>query len=96
VVLFSLWQLLAQPRSAPAFVWENPDRAAFFFGEPVKIFNAIWVVVLRGRDLPAPVGHASRKRLLAFVIGSVLGLAVGLWLGLSPRPRRSWTRTSPR
>ena len=34
VALFAVWQLLAQPDLLPPFMWENPDRAAFF-GSPL-------------------------------------------------------------
>ena len=42
VAIFVAWQLLTQPGLLPPIVWDNPDRAAFFFGEPVKIFKAIF------------------------------------------------------
>jgi NitT/TauT family transport system permease protein len=83
VVLFTLWQVLAQPDLLPPFMWENPDRAAFFFGEPVKIFKAIWVWFSEG-SIYQHLWVTLEETALAFVIGSVLGLAVGLWLGLSP------------
>ena len=83
VVLFTLWQVLAQPDLLPPFMWENPDRAAFFFGEPVKIFKAIWVWFSEG-EIYQHLWVTLEETALAFVIGSVLGLAVGLWLGLSP------------
>ena len=41
-VLFASWQAATQPDLIPPFVWENPNRAAFFFGEPLKIFRVIW------------------------------------------------------
>jgi NitT/TauT family transport system permease protein len=83
VGIFAVWQLLAQPGLIPPFVWENPDRAAFFFGEPVKIFKAIWVWFTEG-TIYQHLWVTLQETVLAFVIGSVLGLAVGLWLGLSP------------
>jgi NitT/TauT family transport system permease protein len=81
--IFALWQVLAQPGLIPPFVWENPDRAAFFFGEPVKIFRAIWVWFSEG-TIYQHLWVTLQETALAFVIGAVLGLAVGLWLGLSP------------
>ena len=83
VALFTLWQVLAQPDLLPPFVWENPNRAAFFFGEPVKIFKAIWVWFSEG-TIYQHLWVTLEETVLAFVIGSVLGLVVGLWLGLSP------------
>jgi len=81
--LFTLWQVLAQPDLIPPFVWENPNRAAFFFGEPVKIFRVIWEWFSQGA-IYQHLWVTLQETALAFVIGSVLGLAIGLWLGLSP------------
>ncbi len=81
--IFIVWQLLTQPELLPPIVWDNPNRAAFFFGEPLKIFAVIWEWFSSG----AVYEHlwvTLQETALAFVIGSVLGLAFGLWLGLSP------------
>jgi NitT/TauT family transport system permease protein len=81
--IFIAWQVLAQPDLVPPFVWENPNRAAFFFGEPVKIFRVIWEWFSQG-TIYQHLWVTLQETALAFVIGSLLGLAVGLWLGLSP------------
>jgi NitT/TauT family transport system permease protein len=83
VAIFALWQALAQPDLLPPIVWENPNRAAFFFGEPLKIFKVIWVWFADGA-IYQHLWVTLQETALAFVIGSVLGLAFGLWLGLSP------------
>ena len=83
MAIFGLWQLLAQPDLVPPVVWENPNRAAFFFGEPVKIFKVIWVWFSEG-TIYQRLWVTLQETALAFVIGSGLGLAFGLWLGLSP------------
>jgi NitT/TauT family transport system permease protein len=83
LAIFSIWQALAQPGFLPPVVWENPDRAAFFFGEPVKIFKAVWVWFSTG-TIYAHLWVTLQETALAFVIGSALGLGMGLWLGLSP------------
>jgi NitT/TauT family transport system permease protein len=83
VAIFVAWQLLAQPNLIPSFVWENPDRAAFFFGEPVKIFKVIWVWFTEG-TIYQHLWVTLQETALAFVIGAVLGLLMGLWLGLAP------------
>ena len=83
VAIFVVWQVLSQPDLVPPFVWDNPNRAAFFFGEPVKIFKAIWVWFTEG-TIYKHLWVTLQETVLAFVIGSVLGLAMGLWLGLSP------------
>ncbi len=67
----------------PPVVWENPDRAAFFFGEPVKIFKVVWEWFSEGA-IYSHLWVTLEETALAFVIGSALGLGVGLWLGLSP------------
>jgi NitT/TauT family transport system permease protein len=83
VLIFVAWQVLTQPGLVPPFVWDNPDRAAFFFGEPVKMFEAIWAWFADG-TIYRHLWVTLEETALAFLIGSVLGLAMGLWLGLSP------------
>ena len=83
VAIFGVWQVLAQPDLVPPFVWENPNRASFFFGEPVKFLKVIWVWFTEG-TIYQHLWVTLQETALAFVIGSALGLVVGLWLGLSP------------
>jgi NitT/TauT family transport system permease protein len=82
-LIFILWQVLAQPNLLPPIVWENPDRAAFFFGEPVKIFRVVWEW-FSGGAIYQHLWVTLQETVLAFAIGSLLGLVVGLWLGLAP------------
>src|SRR5690242_333529 len=81
--IFALWQVATQPDLIPPIVWDNPNRAAFFFGEPVKIFEVIgeW---FSGGAIYKHLWVTLQETALAFGIGSALGLAIGLWLGLSP------------
>jgi NitT/TauT family transport system permease protein len=81
--IFAFWQLATDPELIPPFVWDNPNRAAFFFGEPLKMFQAIWVWFSSGTIYPH-LWVTLQETALAFVIGSALGLVIGLWLGLSP------------
>ena len=83
VAIFAFWHVATSPDLIPPFVWDNPDRAAFFFGEPVKIFKVIgeWFA---GGEIYPHLWVTLQETALAFVIGSVLGLAIGLWLGLTP------------
>ena len=83
VAIFAIWQLLTEPNLLPPIIWDNPDRAAFFFGEPVRIFKVIWEWFSEGA-IYKHLWVTLEETALAFVIGSVLGLAIGLWLGLSP------------
>ncbi len=82
-LIFALWQVLAQPDLLPPVVWDNPHRAAFFFGEPVKIFKAVWTWFSEG-EIYQHLWVTLQETALAFILGSVAGLAMGLWLGLSP------------
>jgi NitT/TauT family transport system permease protein len=82
IAIFALWQVLSQPDLLPPIVWDNPHRAAFFFGEPLKMFKVIWVWFSEG-EIYQHLWVTLQETALAFVIGSVLGLAFGLWLGLS-------------
>ncbi|MGE5617015.1 MAG: ABC transporter permease, partial [Bacillota bacterium] len=81
--IFALWQLATQPGLLPPLFWDNPDRAAFFFGEPAKIFKVVWEW-FSGGAIYRHLGVTLEETALAFAIGAFLGLAVGLWLGLSP------------
>jgi len=83
LLLFAAWQALTQPGLLPPVVWDNPDRAAFFFGEPVRIFAVIWTWFTEGA-IYRHLWITLEETALAFGIGSALGLAMGLWLGLSP------------
>jgi NitT/TauT family transport system permease protein len=83
VGVFAVWQLLSQPGLLPPVVWDNPHRAAFFFGEPVKILKVVWVW-FTGGEIYQHLWVTLQETALAFVIGAALGLGVGLWLGLSP------------
>jgi NitT/TauT family transport system permease protein len=75
------------------------EQTAFFLGEPVKVAGRVWswfmpVEVppnavfpegLPGRaDIYLHLGVTLLETVLAFVIGTVLGLAFGLWLALAP------------
>ena len=83
VGIFVAWHVLTKPGLIPPIFFDNPNRAAFFFGEPLKIFAAIWVWFTEGAIYPH-LWVTLQETALAFVIGTVMGLIVGLWLGLSP------------
>ena len=38
IVVFVVWHLLTTPGLLPTFMFDNDRQAAFFFGEPLKIF----------------------------------------------------------
>ncbi|VTU35742.1 Putative aliphatic sulfonates transport permease protein SsuC [Variovorax sp. PBS-H4] len=88
VVLLVLWHLVSRD-----------TQAAFFLGEPVKVAGRIWSWFLpieiapnalfpdglSGRaDIYLHLGVTLLETVLAFGIGTLLGLACGLWLALAP------------
>ncbi len=75
------------------------DKVAFFLGEPVKVAGRVWswflpfslppnVLYPEGlpgnADIYQHLGVTLLETVLAFGIGTVLGLACGLWLALAP------------
>ena len=88
VVTLVLWHLLSRN-----------EQMAFFFGEPVAVAGRIWSWFLpftipanaafpdglAGRaDIYQHLGVTLLETVLAFGIGTALGLAMGLWLALAP------------
>jgi NitT/TauT family transport system permease protein len=84
VVIFVFWHLLTTPGLLPNFMFENDRQAAFFFGEPLKIFDRIWQWFFGHADIYEHLWVTLVETVLAFVIGTALGLGFGLWLALSP------------
>ncbi|HEX9392950.1 MAG TPA: ABC transporter permease [Usitatibacteraceae bacterium] len=83
IALFLIWYLLTEPGLVPTFFFENDDKASFFFGEPLRIFKVMWVWFSEG-EIYSHLWVTLEETVLAFAIGTVMGLGVGLWLGLSP------------
>ena len=88
VVFLAVWQLVSRDQ-----------RMAFFLGEPVKVMGRVWSWFMPfgfGPSLLFPDGLAGNadiyihlgttllETVLAFGIGTVLGLVFGLWLALAP------------
>ncbi len=84
VLIFVIWYVLTKPGLIPPFVFENDQQAAFFFGEPLKIFGRIWAWFIGNADIYEHLWVTLVETVLAFVIGTALGLVCGLWLALSP------------
>jgi len=84
VAIFIGWHVLTKPGLIPPFMFENDQQAAFFFGEPLKIFGRIWSWFAVNADIYQHLWVTLVETVLAFGIGTVLGLACGLWLALSP------------
>ncbi len=84
VAVFALWHVLTTPGLIPPFLFENDRQAAFFFGEPLKIFGRIWAWFVTHADIYRHLAVTLLETALAFAIGTALGLGFGLWLALSP------------
>ena len=56
---------------------------AFFFGQPVEVVQVIWAWFVTNGDIYRHLGITLSETVLAFIIGTVSGLAFGLWLALS-------------
>ena len=83
VAIFAIWHVSTAPGLIPPIFFENENKAAFFFGEPLKIFQAAWAWFRSGEIYPH-LWVTLTETALAFIIGTMLGLGIGLWLGLSP------------
>ncbi len=84
LALFAFWHLMTTPGLIPPMMFADERQAAFFFGEPVKIFARIWSWFVRDADIYQHLGVTLTETLLAFAVGAALGLAGGLWLALAP------------
>src|SRR2546423_707009 len=71
------------PTLLPPLYFDDPNKAAFFFGEPLKVFERTWDWFTSG-TIYAHLWVTLLETLLAFVIGTALGLGMGLWLALAP------------
>jgi NitT/TauT family transport system permease protein len=84
VLIFVFWHVMTKPGLLPNFMFDNDRQAAFFFGEPLKIFARIWAWFVSDADIYVHLWVTLAETLMAFGIGAVTGLAGGLWLALSP------------
>jgi NitT/TauT family transport system permease protein len=84
VAVFVFWHVMTAPGLIPPMVFDNDQQAAFFFGEPLKIFGRVWNWFFVAADIYGHLWITLIETLLAFGIGTVFGLAMGLWLALSP------------
>jgi NitT/TauT family transport system permease protein len=95
-----IWQVTVLLLVLLAWQWASRDQQiAFFLGEPVQVLGRLWswfLPVGQGASALFPDGLAGRadiyphlgvtllETVLAFGIGTVLGLVSGLWLALAP------------
>jgi NitT/TauT family transport system permease protein len=81
--LIFFWFLMTEPELIPAFYFSNANQAAFFFGQPVKVFQVVVEWFVSG-SIYKHLAITLFETLMAFVIGTAGGMAMGLWLALSP------------
>jgi len=72
VAAFLAWHVLTGTGVLPSF----------FFGRPLVVLGRVWDWFSSGKIYPH-LGVTLIETVLAFAIGTLLGVAVGLWLGLS-------------
>ena len=82
-LLFVIWYVLTSPTLLPPIYFTEANQAAFFFGEPVKVFARLWQWFVSG-EIYEHLWVTLVETLLAFLIGTVSGVVIGLWLALSP------------
>ena len=81
--LFVIWHVGTSPTLLPPLYFDDPNRAAFFFGEPLKVLGRMWDW-FAGGDIYRHLWVTLLETMLAFAVGTVFGLAFGIWLALSP------------
>src|SRR5450631_4061558 len=74
---------MTEPGLIAPFYFADPTRAKFFFGQPIEVFKRIWNWFVGG-SIYLHLGVTLIETLLAFAIGTLLGLMCGLWLALAP------------
>ena len=83
ILSFVLWHVLASPTLLPPIYFSDANQAAFFFGEPLKVLERMWNWFASG-EIYEHLWVTLVETLLAFLIGTLSGVAIGLWLALSP------------
>lgn len=83
VVFFAIWHVLTVPGLMPPVYFDDANKAAFFFGEPLKVLSRVWDWFYLGA-IYEHLWVTLWETFLAFVIGTVSGLVIGLWLALNP------------
>src|SRR5438445_3296505 len=78
--LFAFWYLMTEPILISEASAKN---TAFFFGRPLQVIKVVIEWFVSGKIYPH-LAITLWETLLAFAIGSVLGLGIGLWLALAP------------
>src|SRR2546422_3674894 len=83
IAFLVFWHVATSPTLLPPLYFDDANKAAFFFGEPLRVFERTWDWFASG-TIYAHLWVTLLETLLAFVIGTALGLGMGLWLALAP------------
>ncbi len=83
ILVFALWYVATSPTLLPPFYFAEANQAAFFFGEPQKVLLRVWDW-FTGGAIYEHLMVTLLETVLAFILGTVSGLGVGLWLALAP------------
>src|SRR5437879_10892957 len=83
VLLLVIWYVLTSPTLLPPVCFTGANQGAFFFGGPVKVFARLSQWFVSG-EIYEHLWVTLVETLLAFLIGTVSGVVIGLWLALSP------------
>ena len=84
VAFFVFLHVMTAPGLLPHFLFAKENDAAFFLGEPLKIFSRIWQWFVVKRDIYPHLWITLVETVLAFAVGTAAGLLMGMWLALSP------------
>jgi NitT/TauT family transport system permease protein len=84
LTVFAFWHVMTRPGLIPPLLFDNDRQAAFFFGEPLVVLARIWRWFVGEGDIYRHLGVTLAETMLAFAIGAVAGLGMGLWLALQP------------
>jgi NitT/TauT family transport system permease protein len=83
VLLLTFWHVATSPTLLPPIYFDDPYKAAFFFGEPLQVISRIWAWFVSG-EIVRHLWVTLLETILAFFIGAISGIATGIWLALSP------------
>jgi len=83
IALFAFWHVATSPTLLPPIYFDDPYKAAFFFGEPLKVMARIWAWFTSG-EIYRHLWVTLLETMLAFLIGAISGVGIGIWLALAP------------
>src|SRR4030088_11260 len=83
VLLLVILHVRTAPPLLPPIYFAEANQAVFFFGEPLEVFARLWRWFVSG-EIYEHLWVTLVETLLAFLIGTVSGVVIGLWLPPPP------------